>query len=74
VEDAKREAGVIVTNAETEGSAAAAEHLRKGQETLDREIAALRERSLEEQAAIAESAGSRMTQAVEKIVNVVLLR
>jgi vacuolar-type H+-ATPase subunit H len=74
VEDAQREAESIVLDAERDGSGAAEEYLRKEQEKLDREIAALRERGREEQAAVLESAEARMPRAVEKIVKAVSLR
>lgn len=72
--DAQREAESIVRDAERAGSAAAGEYLRKELEKLDREIAALRERGREEQAAVRESAEARMSRAVEKIVKAVTLR
>lgn len=74
VEDAQREAESTVQAAETEGSAAAGEYLRKEREKLDMEIAALQERGRKEQAALLKGAGSRMSRAVERIVNAVLLQ
>lgn len=74
VEDAQREAEAILRDSELAGSAAAEEYLRKAREQTDREIAVLRENSLEQQAAVLESAETRMSRAVEHIVKAVTLR
>jgi vacuolar-type H+-ATPase subunit H len=74
VEDAQREAEAILRDSELAGSAAVEEYLRKAREQTDREIAVLRENSLEQQAAVRESAETRMSRAVEHIVKAVTLR
>jgi vacuolar-type H+-ATPase subunit H len=74
VEDAQREAEAILRDSELAGSAAVEEYLRKAREQTDREIAVLRENSLEQQAAVLESAETRMSRAVEHIVKAVTLR
>jgi vacuolar-type H+-ATPase subunit H len=74
IEDAQKEAEGILRDAERDGSAAAEAFLRQEREKLGREIAAFRERGLEERAAVEESANVRMPRAVEQIVNAVALR
>lgn len=74
IENAQKEAEAILLNAETEGTAAAGEYRRKERETLDREIAVLRENGRKDQAAVVESAESRMPRAVDRIVKAVSLR
>jgi vacuolar-type H+-ATPase subunit H len=74
VEDAQREAESTVQAAEMEGSAAAGEYLRKEREKLGLEVAAMREQGRKEEDAVQKGAESRMSRAVERIVNAVLLQ
>lgn len=74
VEDAQREAEAILRESEMAGSAAAEEYLRGAREQTDREIGTLRDNSRAQQAAVRESAGARMSRAVEHIVKAVTLR
>jgi vacuolar-type H+-ATPase subunit H len=74
VEDAQRDAGAILRETELAGSAAAEEYLRKAREQTGREISMLQENGREQQAAVLESAETRMSRAVEHIVKAVTLR
>ncbi|MGA9139152.1 MAG: V-type ATPase subunit subunit G family protein [Methanocella sp.] len=74
VENAQREAAAILGESEQSGSAAAEEYLRKAREQTALEIAVLHENGLEQQAAVLESAQTRMSRAVEHIMNAVTLR
>jgi vacuolar-type H+-ATPase subunit H len=74
VEDAQREAGDLLRETERAGSAAAEEYLRNAREQTALEITVLRENGREQQAAVRESAETRMSLAVEHIVKAVVLR